>query len=264
MQIIEDFKTENDHVVLLPIRDDQFRVDCVNTSSTGTNDVTSAARGAEEDSVPSTWSHALQRFFIREPGPPLVVLSISGFIFARIQSPVPFSIAEVSILASSILVWWVQEYFFHRILLHSPFQWIGKSIHQTHHEKNYFHISIDPPALLLGWLFTAHFMLRSVLPWHYCLSATVGYALAGLVYEWSHYIVHTKVRPPPVATSGTTPSFFLTETLSRLFSQMRDNHMRHHLVDDRYWYAFSVPAMDDLFQTNPNVKEVRRLQGHMK
>ena len=35
--------------------------------------------------------------------------------------------------------------------------------------------------------------------------------------------------------------------------------MRHHLVDDRYWYAFSVPAMDDLFDTNPNVKEVRKM-----
>jgi hypothetical protein len=46
---------------------------------------------------------------------------------------------------------------------------------------------------------------------------------------------------------------------------MRDNHMRHHLVDDRYWYAFGVPAMDDLFGTNPDVKDARAgTQGKRK
>ncbi|KAL3769404.1 hypothetical protein ACHAWU_008813 [Discostella pseudostelligera] len=253
---ILEAKTENNYIVA----SEPIIVDMQNRgeSSTCTTEVEVAAiQRAKEETVPSTWSHALQRFFIREPGPSLVLLSISGFIYTRIQSSMPFSIAELSILASSIIVWWIQEYFFHRILLHSSFQWIGKSIHRTHHEKTYFHISIDPPELLLGWLFAAHFILKSVLPLHYCLSATIGYALAGLVYEWSHYIVHTKVRPP-------SSSFFLSETLSRLFSQMRDNHMRHHLVDDRYWYAFSVPAMDDLFETNPDVKEVRKSNGTVK
>ena len=37
--------------------------------------------------------------------------------------------------------------------------------------------------------------------------------------------------------------------------------MRHHLVDDRYWYAFSVPAMDDLFDTNPDVRDVRKREN---
>ena len=206
-----------------------------------------------EETVPSSWTQALHRFFIGDIGPPLVVLSISGFLYARLQLSVPFSIAEVTIFASTIVFWWIQEYFFHRVLLHSPVDWIGKSIHQTHHEKNYFHISIDPPALLLGWLFAAHLMMKSILPWHLCLTATVGYALAGLVYEWSHYIVHTKVKPPSTQSNKSFP----VSSLSRLFSKMRDNHVRHHLVSDQNWYAFSVPAMDDLFGTNPNVRDVR-------
>ena len=40
--------------------------------------------------------------------------------------------------------------------------------------------------------------------------------------------------------------------------QMRDNHIRHHNVDHRYWLAFSIPAVDDFFGTNPDVQEVRR------
>eukprot|EP00571_Detonula_confervacea_P017270 CAMPEP_0172312080 /NCGR_PEP_ID=MMETSP1058-20130122/16598_1 /TAXON_ID=83371 /ORGANISM="Detonula confervacea, Strain CCMP 353" /LENGTH=261 /DNA_ID=CAMNT_0013025431 /DNA_START=184 /DNA_END=969 /DNA_ORIENTATION=+ len=216
-----------------------------------------------KETVPSTWSQALHRFFIGDVGPPLVVLSISGFIYTRLQLSIPFSIAEAAIFASTIIFWWIQEYFFHRVLLHSPVNWMGKSIHRGHHEKDYFHVSIDPPELLLGWLFAAHLMMKSVFPWHLCLSATIGYALAGLVYEWSHYIVHTKVKPASLTLSSSESNASsmksaVTFVFSRLFSQMRDNHIRHHLVDDQYWYAFSVPAMDDLFDTNPNVKDVRR------
>eukprot|EP00804_Cyclotella_cryptica_P023391 CCRYP_000528-RA/>CCRYP_000528-RA protein AED:0.25 eAED:0.25 QI:141/1/1/1/0/0/2/1193/310 len=204
--------------------------------------------------VPSTWKEALRRFFLGDLGPPLVVLSISGFILARFQLADTISVTDVTIFMLAIMFWWFQEYFFHRVLLHSPFEWIGKSIHRHHHEKSYFHVSIDPPALLLGWLFVAHFMLKAVLPWHLCLSATIGYSMAGLYYEWSHYIVHTRVKAP---TPSQDNSFVgcISTAMSSTFSQMRDNHIRHHRVDDSYWYAFSIPAMDSLFATNPEMKE---------
>lgn len=41
-------------------------------------------------------------------------------------------------------------------------------------------VSIDSPPLLLGWLIVAHLILKSILPMHYALTATVGYASAGL------------------------------------------------------------------------------------
>jgi hypothetical protein len=223
--------------------------------------------------VPTTWSQALQRFFLGDIGPPLVVLTISGFIFTRYQllSTIPFSITELAMFTLSIITWWVQEYIFHRYLLHSPFNWIGKSIHGTHHDKDYFHISIDPPALLLGWIFAAHFIISILLPQrNLCLSATIGYSLAGLVYEWSHYIVHTKVKPRIISSSPTEeqqqkqqPQQSLLERmviqpLMKGYAKMRDNHIRHHRIDSRYWYAFSVTEMDDIFGTNPNVRDVKR------
>ena len=221
-----------------------------NTSRSG---IGAAAVG---ESVPSTWKGALRRFFLGDLGPPLVALSLSGLACARLQllTAMPYSLSEFAIFVASVLVWWVQEYLFHRHLLHSSFEWIGKSIHRSHHERDYFHVSIDTPILLLGWLLAAHLALRCAMPHHLGLSATIGYGLAGLAYEWSHYIVHVKVRTP---RSGSFPS--------RLFARMRDNHMRHHLVDDRYWYAFGVPAMDDLFGTNPDVKDARAgTQGKRK
>lgn len=234
--------------------------------------VAATAKTTTTELVPTTWSQAIQRFFLGDIGPPLVVLTISGFIYTRYQllSTVPFSITELAIFTASIITWWVQEYIFHRYLLHSPFNWIGKSIHGAHHDKDYFHISIDPPALLLGWLFAAHFIISMVLPQrNLCLSATIGYALAGLVYEWSHYIVHTKVKPRIISSSSPTeqqqkqPKQSLLERmviqpLMKGYAKMRDNHIRHHRIDSRYWYSFSVTEMDDLFGTNPNVRDVKR------
>ncbi len=233
---------------------------------------TTTAAATTTELVPTTWSQAIQRFFLGDIGPPLVVLTISGFIYTRYQllSTIPFSITELAVFTLSIMTWWVQEYIFHRYLLHSPFNWIGKSIHGTHHDKEYFHISIDPPALLLGWLFAAHFIISIFLPQrNLCLSATIGYSLAGLVYEWSHYIVHTKVKPRIISSSPTEeqqkqqPQQSLLERmviqpLMKGYAKMRDNHIRHHRIDSRYWYSFSVTEMDDLFCTNPNVREVKR------
>jgi len=219
-------------------------------------DIKAVVEESKDEVIPSTWSHALHRFFLGESGPPLVVLSISGFIYTRCQLPIPLSLLECAVFISMIVFWSIQEYGLHRVVLHSKFNHIGKEIHQGHHDKNYFHISIDHPALLLGWLLVAHLIIKSIFPWHICLSATIGYALSGLFYEWSHYIVHTKVRPP---RNKWVRSFFL---------RVRNNHMRHHLMDDDYWFAFSIALMDNLFGTNPDVQEIktkrRILKGYSK
>ncbi|KAL3801160.1 hypothetical protein ACHAWO_002731 [Cyclotella atomus] len=217
---------------------------------------------ATNEAVPSTWNKAVHRFFLGDVGPPLVVISIAGFVYARLQLSAPLSLTDATIFLATIMIWWVQEYFFHRVLLHSPFDWIGKSIHKGHHEKDYFHVSIDPPALLLGWLFTAHLTLKSFMPWHLCLTATIGYAIAGLFYEWSHYIVHTRVRVPAINNDDSSLVGLVSSAAAKLFSQMRDNHVRHHRIDDSYWFAFSISSMDDAFGTNPDIKSLKR--GIMK
>lgn len=224
------------------------------------------ASNRQAQTVPSTWSRALLIFFLGDNiGPLLVAFTITGFIRARSQlsSEFPLSISELLIFVTFTVIWWVQEYIIHRTMLHSSFDWIGKSIHQEHHAKNYFHVSIDPPMLLLGWLFAAHFILRAVIPkWHLCLTATVGYSLAGFVYVWSHYIVHTKVKPHVIKVSS--PAYQqlsivqrrIIQPIMRGYAKMRANHIRHHLINSQHWYAFSVTEMDDLFGTNPSVKDV--------
>jgi hypothetical protein len=148
---------------------------------------------------------------------------------------------------SMVIFWWFQEHEMHLHLLHSKFDWMGKRIHEEHHEKPYFHISIDPAGLMIGWLAAVHILFRCILPLPLAVSATLGYGLSGLWYEWAHYIVHTKVRPRHA-----------------FWKQMRNHHIHHHLVDDRYWLGFSVPAIDNLFGTNPTIQQVKKEQKASK
>lgn len=194
------------------------------------------------EAVPTNMRDAIRRFFFgKEIGPILVVGSIASFLQTRFALANPLSMTDLAVFATSIVFWWVQEHVLHQKALHSNVDWVGKRIHEAHHAKDYFHVSIDSAELIMGWLLTVHLFLRAVLPLHLALSATIGYAMAGLFYEWAHYIVHTKVK----------------RKRGSFWAKMRDNHMRHHRINERYWLAFSVPALDDLFGTNPDVKEAR-------
>ena len=194
--------------------------------------------------IPKTMSEALEVFFLSpDYGPLMVVASIFAFTLTRITGPVPITINDVCVFVSSILFWSVQEHWIHDKLLHSKFNWVGKQIHIEHHQKPYYHISIDPASLLLGWMLVAHIIFKLILPIPLALSATIGYAMAGLFYEWAHFLVHTRVK----FTHGS------------FWKLVKDNHVRHHLVNSNYWFSFSLPWIDDLFGTNPPVRQVQKM-----
>jgi hypothetical protein len=191
--------------------------------------------------VPTELSEAIRTFFFAQNyGPSLAAMALIGFSVARLGMNT-LNPSDGLAFSGAIVFWLLQEHFLHQKLLHSSFDWIGKDIHEGHHRKPYYHVSLDPAGLMLGWLLTAHIVLRCLLPLPIAISATIGYASAGLFYEWAHYIVHTKVRMQ-----------------SAFWKQVKNNHIRHHLLNDNYWFAFSLPLLDDLFQTNPPIHEVRK------
>lgn len=201
--------------------------------------------------VPRTMRQAIRRFFFGpDSGPGLVFISTCGFIFLRcgyVFGGSQLTFQDAVMFLGATVFWWFQEHWIHGHLLHSEFDWIGKQIHKAHHEKPYHHISIDPPALLMGWLLSVHVLLQMLLPMPLALSATIGYALAGFKYEWTHYIVHTKVNPR-----------------SRSMRCIRDNHMRHHILDNDNWLGFSVLFVDRIFGTSPDVEDIRRKNERKK
>jgi hypothetical protein len=199
--------------------------------------------------VPTTMSEALATFFLSKDihGPRLVVVLLLGFILQRVQIGWTGNMApwdDIGVAFSVILFWLLQEHVMHKYLLHSNFNWIGKCIHQEHHERPYHHVSIDPAPLIVGWFAVVHLLLRYVLmlPPHLALTTTIAYGIAGLFYEWTHYIVHTRVR----FRHGS------------YWEHVKNHHARHHLVNNNHWFAFSLTQIDDIFGTNPKVSEVSK------
>jgi Fatty acid hydroxylase superfamily len=189
--------------------------------------------------VPTTIKEALCVFFLRYAGPPVVVVSLAALTVQRLQSTL--GLLDSLAFASAMVFWWFQEHFLHKHVLHSSFDHIGKRIHQDHHNQPYHHVSIEPCWMISTWLATFHVLLRCLLPLPLALTATIGYGLAGLGYMWWHYLVHTRVDFAPTSYAD----------------KIKRHHLAHHAVDDRYWYSFSVLAIDDVFKTNPSMIKVK-------
>mmetsp|Transcript_21970 Transcript_21970/g.28870 ORF Transcript_21970/g.28870 Transcript_21970/m.28870 type:complete len:281 (+) Transcript_21970:127-969(+) len=203
--------------------------------STKINDV------AVDSSVPSTMTEAVNRFFFgTENGPRIILVLITGMVTSRI-SVGSFTMIDTVLFLGTTVFWWFQEHFLHQKLLHSQTNWIGKEIHQSHHDNSYFSVSIDPAPLMVGWLLVATLVFRAILPEPLSLTASIAYACAGMFYEWTHYFVHTRVKPP-----------------NEFWKRVRDHHVRHHRVNSNFWFGFSLPMVDDFFGTNPPISKARR------
>lgn len=70
--------------------------------------------------------------------------------------------------------------------------WLGHDVHEAHHEKPFYHVCVDPPDLVAGWTLAAACVFKLLLPLPLALTVLSAYMSMGLVYEWVHFIVHTR------------------------------------------------------------------------
>ena len=69
--------------------------------------------------------------------------------------------------------------------------------------------------------------------------AAVG--MTGLVYEWSHYLIHSDYRPK-----------------SRVYKAIWRNHRLHHYKNEHYWFTVTTTSTADrLFGTYPDPAKVK-------
>jgi Fatty acid hydroxylase superfamily len=201
--------------------------------------------------VPRTWSEALALFFLdaRIHGPRIIACCIVVLLVCRWQLGSTPSWTEAGVSLVTAVIWCLQEHFLHRHLLHSSWNWWGKTIHeQHHHDWPYHHVAVDPAPLMISWLAVVAVLVGALVPnVAVALTAVSTYAVLGLFYEWTHYLVHTRVIPPSSSSNNWWQDYWC---------QVRNHHQRHHVVDDGYWFAFSLPAVDTLFGTNPSIRQV--------
>lgn len=198
---------------------------------------------------PTTLGEAFRAFFTY-PSPIILALLIIGSLVLRGFFG-PFDRFDLLVALVPIAGWPFLEWTLHRYLLHlRPVRVFGVTLdfdfakkHRTHHQQpwrtKYIFLPAYVHATMAPVLIAAAFWL---LP-RPGLAATwmAGLAAMALVYEWTHFIVHSRIRPK-----------------SRFAQRLFHNHRMHHFRNEHYWYSFTVPHIDVMFGTGPEDRDVPR------
>lgn len=191
----------------------------------------------------TTYREAVRVFFSR-PGPRRIARTAAAAWLTRAALGPPGP-AEVAI-AAGVAAWWpLQEWLMHRYLLHleprtiagRTFDPMFASRHRYHHEHP---TDVDgtllPVPVISAAIPAAGAIFLGLLgPRRRAVTAMATYSTMALAYEWTHFIVHTGVKPE-----------------SAYGKKVRRNHLMHHFRNERYWLGFTVPMVDRWLGTDPD------------
>ncbi len=170
----------------------------------------------------------------------LVALAV-GFA-ARI---LPLSLVWVVVGALSF---YVSEYGFHRFAFHaepSRFAFIRKMQHRLHYDHHTEPDRLDllflPVWFLIPNLTLTALAFALLFGWATVASAMFGVTLAIFQYEWVHYIAHISYQPR-----------------TRIGRWLKQYHLRHHFISEKFWFGVSNPSMDFVGRTYKAAREVQR------
>jgi 4-hydroxysphinganine ceramide fatty acyl 2-hydroxylase len=171
----------------------------------------------------------------------LVAVLIAGFATRQL----PFSLLWAVVGA---LTFYVSEYGFHRFAFHaepSRSAFIRKLQHRLHYDHH-----VDPDRLdllfLPAWfLFPILAVTGAVYGWLFGWSVVgsliFGMSLGVLQYEWVHYVAHVPYQPR-----------------TRVGRWLKQYHLRHHFISEKFWFGVSNPSMDVLWRTFKQPRDVQR------
>jgi sterol desaturase/sphingolipid hydroxylase (fatty acid hydroxylase superfamily) len=153
--------------------------------------------------------------------------------------------------AGAVIAWWpLQEWLAHRYLLHfAPRTVLGRRVdpafarrHRAHHRaprelgSTLLPIELVRAGIPVSAAVFAVFGLGSP---RRAVTAAATYATMALLYEWTHFLVHTGYRPR-----------------SRLFKKIRRNHRLHHFHHEGHWLGFTFPWIDTILGTDPDPRDL--------
>ncbi len=95
-------------------------------------------------------------------------------------------------------------------------------------------VTVGGLALLAG-------LLAGPVPLGVVVSAALAEYVAILVYEWTHYLIHTAYRPR-----------------TRYFRSVWRSHRLHHFKNEHYWHGITQNLSDRVLGTFPDQRDVPR------
>ncbi|BBY22254.1 sterol desaturase family protein [Mycobacterium stomatepiae] len=187
------------------------------------------------------------REFWRHPSPLVIALAFAGALTARVGD---WRLSDAVLPALMVAAFPIFEWSIHVAILHWRPRSLGRFAvdpllarkHREHH--------CDPRQIEL--IFIPWQTLVWVIPMAVAIALTafprlglgltylVSLTALGLVYEWTHYLIHTDYK----AKTG-------------VYRSIWRNHRRHHFKNEHYWFTVtSTGTADRLLGTYPNQSTV--------
>ena len=201
---------------------------------------------------------AARREFLRKGSPWVIGAGVVALVILRAAIG-DLTWRDAIAVAAMIAIYPFGEWAIHVYLLHAKpvrirgrkFETVAARAHRAHHRD-----PTDLDMVLLYWWQAAFVMLVAVpltvglgalivtlaagpVP----LGALVSAAIAGycmvFVYEWTHFLIHTALRPR-----------------SRAYKTIWRNHRLHHFKNEHFWHGITNNVSDRVLGTNPDQREV--------
>ena len=176
------------------------------------------------------------REFWRHPTPWLLSVALVIAVVARVAMG-DFRRSDAMLPFVVLAVFPLVEWIIHVFVLHwRPRRIAGVMVdpvlarkHREHHADPRITTLIFIPLQSLFGAFgaalvTAYLIPRTALG----LTFLVTVFAIGIVYEWSHYLVHTDYKPK-----------------TWFYRTMYRNHRSHHFKNEHYWFAVTTPGLAD-------------------
>jgi len=182
--------------------------------------------------------------FVRHRSPQLLLVALPLAVAIRLVRG-PFTWVDAVVAAGIVLAQPFTEWLIHVYVLHvrprgrvtAALDWGAGRSHRLHHKDpaDLTWQFIHPYAVLGG--FVVDVVLLAISP--VTATAAVTAITLTLTYEWTHFLIHTDVRPR-----------------NPLYKRLWRHHRLHHFRNENYWFGVTARLGDRVLGTLPDKNAV--------
>lgn len=189
------------------------------------------------------------REFVRHPTPWMISAALAAAVIARGLLG-DWRLTDALVPLAMLAVFPFAEWLIHVVILHwRPRRPLGVALdpllarkHREHHVDPRRVELIFIPWQVLLWVLPAAALLAALAFPRPELALTFLTTLAalGLVYEWTHYLIHTDYKPK-----------------SAVYKAIWRNHRQHHFKNEKFWFTVtSAGTADRVLGTYPDPRTI--------